>query len=71
MPEGTRTDRPWPAWPVAQSVVTPHRERALEIVAESDRRLFYNETCLTALSWCCPREDFRMFRTDRMADIRG
>jgi 4-phytase/acid phosphatase len=44
VPEGTRTDQPWPAWPVAQSVVTPHGERALEIVAESDHRLFYNET---------------------------
>ncbi|WP_334186335.1 hypothetical protein [Novosphingobium sp.] len=31
VPEGTRTDQPWPAWPVAQSVVTPHGERALEI----------------------------------------
>lgn len=32
--------------------------------------LFYTETCVTALSWCCLREDFRMFRIDRMAEIR-
>ncbi|WBO23836.1 helix-turn-helix transcriptional regulator [Sphingomonas abietis] len=32
--------------------------------------LFYAETCVTALSWCCLREDFRMFRTDRMVEIR-
>ncbi|MFT4055630.1 MAG: YafY family protein [Novosphingobium sp.] len=33
--------------------------------------LFYTETCVTVLSWRCLREDFRMFRTDRMADIRA
>jgi predicted DNA-binding transcriptional regulator YafY len=43
--------------------------------ATSDRAilplaLFYTETCVTALSWCCLREDFRMFRTDRMIEIR-
>lgn len=32
--------------------------------------LVYNETCVTVLSWCCRREDFRMFRTDRMTDVR-
>lgn len=32
--------------------------------------LFYTETCVTVLSWCCLRESFRMFRTDRMAQIR-
>lgn len=31
--------------------------------------LFYTETCVTVLSWCCLREDFRMFRTDRMTQI--
>lgn len=31
--------------------------------------LFYTERCVTALSWCCLRKDFRMFRTDRMAEI--
>lgn len=43
--------------------------------AASDRTilplsLFYTETCVTVLSWCCLREDFRMFRTDRIAEIR-
>jgi predicted DNA-binding transcriptional regulator YafY len=33
--------------------------------------LFYTEACVTALSWCCLREDFRMFRTDRMLAIRS
>lgn len=33
--------------------------------------LFYTETCVTVLSWCCLREDFRMFRTDRMAEVRS
>ncbi len=32
--------------------------------------LVYNETCVTVLAWCCLREDFRMFRTDRMTNIR-
>ena len=32
--------------------------------------LVYNETCVTILAWCCLREDFRMFRTDRMTDVR-
>ena len=32
--------------------------------------LVYNETCVTVLAWCCLREDFRMFRTDRMSEIR-
>lgn len=31
--------------------------------------LFYTDTCVTALSWCCLREGFRMFRTDRIAEI--
>lgn len=31
--------------------------------------LVYNEDCVTVLAWCCLREDFRMFRTDRMAAI--
>lgn len=32
--------------------------------------LFYTDTCVTTLSWCCLREGFRMFRTDRMSEIR-
>ncbi|UAK23126.1 helix-turn-helix transcriptional regulator [Sphingomonas nostoxanthinifaciens] len=58
------------------------QERALDIRyvdgdgATSDRTilplaLFYTETCVTVLSWCCLREDFRMFRTDRMSEIRS
>lgn len=39
VPDGTRTGAPWPRWPVAESRITPHGERALEIVAASDRRL--------------------------------
>jgi predicted DNA-binding transcriptional regulator YafY len=43
--------------------------------AKSDRTilplaLFYTDVCMTVLSWCCLREDFRMFRTDRMAEVR-
>jgi predicted DNA-binding transcriptional regulator YafY len=32
--------------------------------------LFYTEECVTVLSWCCLREDFRMFRTDRITEVR-
>jgi predicted DNA-binding transcriptional regulator YafY len=32
--------------------------------------LVYNNACITVLSWCCLRQDFRMFRTDRIADVR-
>ena len=32
--------------------------------------LVYNESCVTVLAWCCLREDFRMFRTDRIFNIR-
>ncbi|WP_404338200.1 histidine-type phosphatase [Sphingomonas sp. MMS12-HWE2-04] len=38
VPDGTRTGAPWPRWPVAESRITPHGERALAIVAASDRR---------------------------------
>lgn len=31
--------------------------------------LVYNDTCITVLAWCCLREDFRMFRSDRIAAI--
>ncbi|MFT4055629.1 MAG: histidine-type phosphatase [Novosphingobium sp.] len=53
VPDGTRTDRPWPVWSVAQSVVTPHGERALEIVAETDRRLLASRGLLDAAG--CPK----------------
>ncbi|RZL84763.1 MAG: histidine-type phosphatase [Sphingomonas sp.] len=39
VPPGTRTGAPWPAWPVAQSRITPHGVRALHRVAAYDRRL--------------------------------
>lgn len=52
VPEGTLTDRQWPVWAVAQSVVTPHGERALEIVAETDRRLLASRGLLDAKG--CP-----------------
>jgi 4-phytase/acid phosphatase len=39
VPASTRTGKPWPRWPVAQSAITPHGERALEIVANADRQL--------------------------------
>ena len=29
--------------------------------------LVYNDRCVTVLAWCCLREDFRMFRSDRIA----
>jgi predicted DNA-binding transcriptional regulator YafY len=32
--------------------------------------LFYTEECVTVLSWCCLRENFRMFRTDRIVEVR-
>lgn len=43
--------------------------------ASSDRRIFplaimYSEQTLTALAWCCLRADFRMFRLDRLLDVR-
>lgn len=33
--------------------------------------LVYNPTCVTVLAWCCLRDAFRMFRTDRMSDVRA
>ena len=39
VPPGTRTGAPWPAWPVAESRITPHGVRALERVAAYDRRV--------------------------------
>ncbi len=39
VPLDTRTGAPWPAWPVAESRITPHGVRALEQVAAYDRRL--------------------------------
>lgn len=39
VPAGTRTAAPWPSWPIAESRITPHGARALEIVAAADRRL--------------------------------
>lgn len=32
--------------------------------------LTYNDRCVTVLAWCCLREDFRMFRSDRIAWVR-
>lgn len=37
VPPGTRTAAPWPRWPVAESRITPHGARALQIVAAADR----------------------------------
>lgn len=31
--------------------------------------VMYHDQCLTLLSWCCLREDFRMFRTDRIVGL--
>lgn len=31
--------------------------------------LVYNDSCVTVLAWCCLREDFRMFRSDRIVAI--
>lgn len=39
VPLDTRTGAPWPAWPAAESRITPHGVRALEQVAAYDRRL--------------------------------
>jgi predicted DNA-binding transcriptional regulator YafY len=33
--------------------------------------IMYNDRTLTVLSWCCLREDFRMFRADRIMDVKG
>ena len=38
VPDGTRTTAPWPRWSVADSRVTPHGVRALQIVAAADRQ---------------------------------
>ncbi|MDB5614120.1 MAG: hypothetical protein JWQ22_1773 [Devosia sp.] len=32
--------------------------------------VMYTDKTLTVLAWCCLREAFRMFRTDRMTEIR-
>lgn len=32
--------------------------------------IMYSEHALTALAWCCLRQDFRMFRLDRLQDVR-
>lgn len=48
VPQGTRTGQPWPRWPVAQSAITPHGERALEIVAQADRALLVARGLLPA-----------------------
>ncbi|WP_445191503.1 histidine-type phosphatase [Sphingomonas sp. Tas61C01] len=39
VPTGTRTAAAWPRWPVAESRITPHGARALELVAAEDRQL--------------------------------
>ena len=48
VPAGTRTAVPWPLWPVAESRITPHGARALEIVAAADRRLLSARGLLAA-----------------------
>ncbi|MPS68053.1 MAG: histidine-type phosphatase [Novosphingobium sp.] len=53
VPAGTRTAAPWPAWSVAESVVTPHGERALEIVARADRQLLARRGLLDRAG--CPK----------------
>lgn len=30
----------------------------------------YTDRTLTVLAWCCLRDAFRMFRTDRMIEVR-
>lgn len=32
--------------------------------------LVYADTCVVVLAWCCLRDDFRMFRTERIAALR-
>ena len=32
--------------------------------------IVYHEHSLTVLAWCCLRQDFRMFRVDRIAEVR-
>ena len=32
--------------------------------------LVYNDRHITILSWCCMREDFRMFRAERIVEVR-
>lgn len=48
VPPDTRTGAPWPAWPMAQSLITPHGSRALERVAAYDRRLLVSHGLMTA-----------------------
>ncbi|MES3152009.1 histidine-type phosphatase [Sphingomonas faeni] len=48
VPKGTRTGAPWPAWPVAESRITPHGIRAIERVAAHDRRLLASRGLLAA-----------------------
>ena len=33
--------------------------------------IMYSDHVLTVLAWCCLRDDFRMFRVDRIASLSG
>jgi 4-phytase/acid phosphatase len=53
IPDETRAGAPWPRWTVADSQVTPHGAKALEIAAQADRRLLAQRGLLSA-SGCLP-----------------
>lgn len=63
VPSGTRTAAPWPTWPVAESRVTPHGVRALEIVAAQDRALFVSKGLISANG--CPAVRIHSNSSDR------
>ncbi|WP_343617121.1 histidine-type phosphatase [Novosphingobium sp.] len=62
VPDATRTDLPWPQWPVAESRITPHGVRALEIIGGADRRLLARRGLITATG--CPESGAIRIRTN-------
>ena len=55
VPEGTRTAAPWPAWPVAQSRLTPHGLAALETLGRVDGDLWRGRGLIVAAGCPAPR----------------
>ena len=54
VPDGTRTGRPLPRWPVPQSRLTDHGARAMAILGQADRRRLVAAALLPATG--CPQD---------------
>ncbi|WP_162875438.1 histidine-type phosphatase [Sphingomonas crusticola] len=65
VPEGTRTGAPWPQWPVAESRITPHGVRALDIAAAGDRALLARQGLVAGAG--CPAVGTVRIRTNSSA----